>query len=113
MAGLFRLAVCGLALAVAVSLVKPSLIFAALWTALLTFREVSLALFLAGPRNQVLSVGVWLAWEGGNIGPAAAGAVAMVAVIGLLLLVILAFTGGQFMEHRRGLFSGPGQGVAR
>lgn len=98
---------------VLVPLVKPSLVFAGLWTALLTFREVSLALFLAGPRNQVLSVGVWLAWEGGNIGPAAAGAVAMVLVIGLLLLIILGLTGGQFMEHRRGLFSGAGHGSAR
>jgi iron(III) transport system permease protein len=96
-----------------VPLVKPSLVFAGLWTALLTFREVSLALFLAGPRNQVLSVGVWLAWEGGNIGPASAGAVAMVLVIGLLLLILLALTGGQFMEQRRGLFSGPGQRTTR
>lgn len=83
-----------------VPLVRPSLIFAGLWTALLTFREVSMALFLAGPRNQVLSVGVWLAWEGGNIGPASAGAVAMVVVIGIILLMTLALTGGQFMEHR-------------
>jgi iron(III) transport system permease protein len=97
---------------VLVPLVKPSLVFAGLWTALLTFREVSLALFLAGPRSQVLSVGVWLAWEGGNIGPASAGAVAMVMVIGLLLLAVLGLSGGQFMDYRRGFFAGGSRSAA-
>lgn len=94
---------------VLVPLVKPSLVFAGLWTTLLTFREVSMALFLAGPRNQVLSVGVWLAWEAGNIGPASAGAVVMVGIIGVFLLIALALTGGRFLEHRRGFSSAFGR----
>ncbi|HEX9880828.1 MAG TPA: iron ABC transporter permease [Candidatus Binatia bacterium] len=83
-----------------IPLIKPSLVFAALWTTLLTFREVSMALFLSGPRNQVLSVGVWLAWDAGNIGSAAAGAVVMVLAVGLILLLTLPLTGGRLTTPR-------------
>src|SRR5262249_28100049 len=33
-------------------LVRPSLVYLALWTALLSLQEVSMALFLSGPQNQ-------------------------------------------------------------
>ena len=83
-----------------VPLIRPSLVFAGIWTALSTFREVSVALFLSGPRNQVLAVGVWNAWDAGNIGAASAGAVIMVVSVGLILLLILPLTGGRLRAPR-------------
>jgi iron(III) transport system permease protein len=84
-------------------LARPSLVFAGLWTALLTFREVTMALFLAGPRNTVLSVAVWRAWQQGSLGRAAAAAVVMLLIIGLLLLLALLTTGGRTLQQRHGL----------
>lgn len=75
-------------------LVKPSLLYLAIWTAMLSFQEVTMALFLSGPHNQVLSVSIWELWEGGNIGRASAGAVAMIAVTGSLMLIIFKITSG-------------------
>lgn len=85
---------------VLVPLIKPSMIFAGLWTAMLTFREVSMALFLTGPRNRVLSVAVWRIWESGDQGPAAAAAVVMVGITGLLLLIALSVSRGRFTLQR-------------
>jgi len=85
---------------VLVPLIKPSLVFGALWTAMLTFREVSMALFLSGPENQVLSVSVWRTWEAGDMGQSAAAAVVMVGITGLLLLITLTVTGGRLSAPR-------------
>src|SRR5690606_24499192 len=54
-------------------LIKPSLLFLVLWTAVLSFQEVSMALFLAGPHNRVVSVAIWQLWQGAFLGSAAAG----------------------------------------
>jgi iron(III) transport system permease protein len=70
-------------------LVKPSLIYLILWTAMLSFQEVTMALFLSGPHNQVLSVAIWELWDGGSVGKASAAAVAMVAIMGALMYVLL------------------------
>jgi iron(III) transport system permease protein len=81
-------------------LIGPSLLFAALWTALLTFREVSVALMLTQTNNTVLSVAVWRLWTHGHMGQAAAAAVVMTAVMGLLLALGLALSRGQLLHHR-------------
>lgn len=86
---------------VIVPLIKPSLVYGGLWTALLTFREVSMALFLAESDNRVLSVSIWNLWEAGRMGTAAAAAVMMIAVAGALMLVILKLTGGAPLGARR------------
>lgn len=75
-------------------LIKPSVIYLVLWTAMLSYQEVTMALFLSGPQNQVLSVSIWQLWEGGDVGIAAAGAVAMVATTGPLAFGILRLAGG-------------------
>jgi iron(III) transport system permease protein len=80
-------------------LIRPSLVFAGLWTALLTFREVSMALFLTETNNLVLSVAVWELWDSGQLGEASAAAVVMVSAMGLLLLTTLAFTGGRLTQR--------------
>jgi iron(III) transport system permease protein len=74
-------------------LIKPSLVYLALWTALLSLQEVTMALFLAGPNNRVLSVSVWDLWQAGQQGPAAAGSVVLALVLGLLMFGILRMTG--------------------
>lgn len=82
-------------------LIKPSLVFAGVWTALLTFQEVTMALFLSESHNRVLSVIIWQLWSSGNIGIASAGAVAMVLVMGVLVLITLGLTTGVLKEHRQ------------
>lgn len=81
-------------------LIGPSLLFAALWTALLTFREVSVALMLTQTNNTVMSVAVWRLWNHGHMGQAAAAAVVMTAVMTLLLFVCLVVTRGQLLQQR-------------
>jgi ABC-type Fe3+ transport system permease subunit len=53
-----------------------------------------MALFLSGPHNSVLSVSIWALWEAGTLGTAAAGAVAMVSIMGVLTFGVLKFAGG-------------------
>jgi iron(III) transport system permease protein len=82
-------------------LIKPSLIFAGLWTAMLTFREVTMALFLTESHNRVLAVTVWQLWQGGNLGIASAGAVAMVVIMGGLILFTLRIGGSSVHRDAR------------
>jgi iron(III) transport system permease protein len=71
-----------------VPIIGRSLLFLGLWTGLLSFREVSIALMLAGPDNQVLSTYVWTAWIRGDLNVAAALGVIMVVVMGVLFLLM-------------------------
>ena len=75
-------------------LVKPSVVYLAVWTAMLSFQEVTMALFLSGPQNHVLAVSIWELWESGSLGTAAAGAVAMVATTSILMFGILSLARG-------------------
>jgi iron(III) transport system permease protein len=74
-------------------LVKPSLIFAGLWTALLVFREVTMALLLTGPRNKVIGTQLWILWRQGHLSQAAALSVVFVFAMALLILVLQLVTG--------------------
>jgi len=89
---------------VIIPLVFPSLVFAGLWTGLLTFREVSMALLLTETENIVLSVAVWGLWSDGQIGLASAGAIIMVGIMGTLLLLALALSKGRLSPQRAGGF---------
>lgn len=82
-------------------LIRPSLVYAGLWTAMLTFREVSMALFLSGPKNGVLSVGVWLLWQQGKFDVGAASAIVLVALTGIILFAALALSGNRGIERRQ------------
>jgi iron(III) transport system permease protein len=62
-------------------LLTPTLIYAWLWTALLTFRELTLAVLLTTRDNLTLPVVVWSIWQDGGFGKAAA--------ITLLLLAMM------------------------
>ena len=83
-------------------LVRPSLIFTGHWTALSTFREVTIALFLSESHNRVLSVNIWYLWLDGDFGIAAAGSVVMVVIMGALMWFSLRMTGGSPLGQQRG-----------
>jgi iron(III) transport system permease protein len=59
-------------LRVLLPLLAPTLIYAWLWTALLTFRELTLAVLLTTRDNLTLPVVVWSIWQDGGFGKAAA-----------------------------------------
>ena len=75
-------------------LIKSSIIYLAVWTGLLTLQEVSMALFLSGPHNTVLSVAIFQLWVDGNLGPAAAGTVVLTLGMAAVTWTILKVTGG-------------------
>jgi iron(III) transport system permease protein len=62
-------------------LLAPTLLYAWLWIALLTFRELTLAVLLTTRDNITLPVVIWSLWLGGGLGDAAA-----VALVMLLLM---------------------------
>jgi iron(III) transport system permease protein len=84
---------------ITVPLVRDSIVFGLLWTALLSAREVSMALFLAGPGNRVFAVAVWTLWQGGLLAYAAAAAVVLVVAMSLVAVLAL-FAGGRAMYRQ-------------
>lgn len=73
-------------LKIIVPLIRPGLIYTWIWTSLSAYRELTMAVFLASPKSQVLSTYVWGQWHGGGLGDAAAIAVVMIAVMSPLLI---------------------------
>ncbi len=82
-----------------VPLVKPSLLYAGLWTAILTFREVSMALMLLETDNFVLATSIWIIWSSGDAPAASAAAVIMILVLAGLVLLAQVLTGGKSGEQ--------------
>jgi iron(III) transport system permease protein len=80
---------------VMVPLVRPSLIFAGVWTALLVFREVSMALLLTSPNNIVLSVRIWQQWVAGRYSEASALGVVLILVLAVVALGLYRVAGGR------------------
>lgn len=66
-------------------LIKPGLIYTWIWTSLSAYRELTMAVFLASPKSQVLSTYIWGQWHGGGLGDAAAIAIMMIAVMSPLV----------------------------
>lgn len=85
---------------VVVPLIGPALVFAGLWTALLVFREVSMALMLRGPDNGIVATQIWALWDHGHVAQASALSVVLMAVMAGLLLVIQLTTGRIGVEER-------------
>lgn len=74
-------------------LIRPGVVYLGIWTALLTLQEVSMALFLSGPQNVVLSVSIFQLWTDGSLGPAAAGSVVLMLVLSVVTALVLKLTG--------------------
>jgi iron(III) transport system permease protein len=71
---------------VVLPLLAPALFYAGVWVALLSYREVTMALFLQSPRNQVLSTAIWNLWDSNNPADAAAMGVLMFFTVMALLV---------------------------
>ena len=82
---------------VLIPLIRPTLGFATAYVALRTFRELTMALFLASPDSQVVSVKVFQMWTDGSPTEAATGGVMLVVVILLLVLLANIFSRGRIL----------------
>jgi iron(III) transport system permease protein len=68
-----------------VPLVRPGIVYVWIWTSLSAYRELTMAVFLASPKSQVLSTYIWGQWHGGGLGDAAAIAIIMMTVMSPLV----------------------------
>jgi iron(III) transport system permease protein len=62
-------------------LIAPTVLYAWLWIALLTFRELTLAVVLTTRDNMTLPIVIWNDWQSGGLGDAAAIAVVMLLMM--------------------------------
>ena len=84
---------------IVVPVILPALLFAFIWTALLAYREVTMALFLIGPNNKVLSSEIWTLWDQSDIVTAAAIGVMMVFIGGIILFAVMSLFPRVFRER--------------
>src|SRR5580704_5948941 len=66
---------------ISLPLLAPTLLYAWLWIALLTFRELTLAVVLSTSGNLTLPVVIWSLWLGGGMGQSSALAMIMLALM--------------------------------
>jgi len=85
---------------ISVRLIAPTLLYAWLWIALLTFRELTLAVILSTGDNLTFPVVVWSLWLGGGLGQASALAVVMLAMMTPLIALYW------LLARRQGLMAG-------
>ncbi|HZU07829.1 MAG TPA: iron ABC transporter permease [Chloroflexota bacterium] len=69
-------------------LVSPAIFNAWLWLALLSSREVTMALVLYAPSTEVLTTLVWKMWGSSWIGPVSALGVILIAVVTAIVFVL-------------------------
>jgi len=82
-----------------VPILTPTMLYSWLWIALLTYRELTLAIFLSTPNNITLPVVVWSLWISGGLGQASALTIIMLT---LLAPIIAAYW---FFARRAGIIS--------
>ena len=75
----------GILAKIIVPLIRPGIAYAWIWTSLSAYRELTMAVFLASPKSQVLSTYIWGQWHGGGLGDAAAIAIIMMIVMAPLV----------------------------
>jgi iron(III) transport system permease protein len=89
----------GVARSVVLPLLSPTLIYAWLWIALLTFRELTLAVILSTPDNITLPFVIWLQWESGGMALSSAISIVMLLIMSVLVAIYWIVAG------RRGFLS--------
>jgi iron(III) transport system permease protein len=72
---------------VSLPLLRPTLLYAWLWIALLTFRELTLAVILTTSQNITFPMVVWSLWLAGGLGQASATAIVMLVMMTPLIVV--------------------------
>ncbi len=80
-----------------VPLILPAVLAVWLWTALVIYRELTVATVLFNPKNVTLPVIVWNFWTAGGMGPASAVTMVMLAVLMPLVLIYWFTAGRRFM----------------
>lgn len=76
---------------IAVPLLAPTLLYAWLWIALLTIRELTLAVILSTADNITFPAVVWSLWLGGGLGQASALAIVMLLMMAPLIVLYWLF----------------------
>jgi iron(III) transport system permease protein len=76
---------------ISVPLLAPTLFYAWLWIALLTFRELTLAVILSTADNVTFPIVVWSLWLGGGLGQASALAIVMLLMMTPLIVLYWLF----------------------
>jgi len=79
---------------VLVPLLRPALLYAWLFLALISFRELTVATMLFSPKNITLPVVVWSLFSAGNISQASAVSLVMMAILLPLVLIYMRLGGG-------------------
>ena len=74
-----------------VPLLMPTMLYAWLWLALSTFRELSMAAILVTGNNLTLPVAVWGLWATGSLGAAAAASLVLVVLMTPLVVLYWRF----------------------
>jgi iron(III) transport system permease protein len=72
-------------------ILAPTLFYVIIWTALLSYREVTMPLFLQSPRNMVMATSIWQFWMAGDTAAAAALGVIMVMFMAIIISLLLYF----------------------
>jgi iron(III) transport system permease protein len=71
----------GVLRAIVIPLLAPTLLNAWLWIALMTFRELTLAVLLTTRDNMTLPVVIWGLWQGSGYGDASAITIIMLGLM--------------------------------
>jgi iron(III) transport system permease protein len=74
-----------------IPLLSATLLYSWLWMALLAFRELTVAAFLASRGNLTLPVTIWSIWNNGQLNQAAAAALVFVGLLTPLIILYFAF----------------------
>ncbi|MBI4322435.1 MAG: iron ABC transporter permease [Chloroflexi bacterium] len=81
-------------------LLAPALFYSGLWVGLLSYREVTMALFLQTPQNKVFSTVIWTLWGANK--PSQAAALGVIMFVGtMIIVVILLRTASQYVYGLR------------
>jgi iron(III) transport system permease protein len=81
-------------------LLRPTLLAVWIWTALLTYRELTVAVFLAGQESITLPAVVWSYWFSGNRNVAAAVTLIMIAALVPMIITFWWFGRRSQLETR-------------
>ena len=70
-------------------MLRPSLGYAFIWIALLTYRELTVPVLLSTNDNLPLAVEIWNLWTGSQFAPASA--VVVIMLVAMMPLIYLGF----------------------
>jgi iron(III) transport system permease protein len=83
-----------------VPLLRPTLMSVWIWSAILVYRELTVAVFLVGHDNITLPAVIWSYWQGGAINLAAGATLVMTAILTPLILIFWWFGRRSIMEGK-------------